>query len=232
MMRSKFLFFLFLIAFVAIFAVGCNRTDEKATIEPREGEEEKTADTATDPTLEPTDREVTAGVKEKLMTDENVAARRIEVNTENGVVTLRGTVATPTEADRAVELAKTADGVRLVQSYLKNDSAASSGTKTGDDELSDLGEQAQDALNEAGGAIETGIEQAEDVGSDAAITAQIKWKLAKDKLVQAADIDVDTKDRRVTLTGTVASQQEAQRALQIAQSIEDVLGVDNNLRVR
>jgi hyperosmotically inducible periplasmic protein len=206
-------------------AFGCNQArDEKAETKTP-AEETGTPDASP---VDVSDGEITAAVKAKLMTDENVAARRIDINTENGVVTLRGTVATTTEADRAVELAKTADGVRLVHSYLKADTAA---TATGDD-ISDLGEEAQDALNEAGDAIETGIEQAEDVGSDAAITAQIKWKLAKDKLVQAADIDVDTKDRRVTLTGTVTSQQEAQRALQIARSIEDVLGVDNNLRVR
>jgi hyperosmotically inducible periplasmic protein len=226
MMRNKFiLLFIFIFALAGLFGLGCNQSKDEQAEAPNQPEAEKPADTGNAATVEVVDGEITAAVKAKLMTDENVAARRIDVDTENGVVTLRGTVATPTEADRAVELAKTADGVRLVHSYLKTDTSTT-------DDLSDLGEKAQDALNEAGGAIETGVEQAEDLGSDAAITAQIKWKLAKDKLVQAADIDVDTKDRHVILTGTVSSQQEAQRALQIAQSIDDVLAVDNNLRVR
>ena len=224
-MRSRFIFFILIFTLAGFLALGCNQGRQEQAETETPGETGKTAD---DSPIDVSDGEITVAVKAKLMTDENVAARRIDINTENGVVTLRGTVATSTEADRAVELAKTADGVRLVHSYLRTDSAE---TTTGDD-ISDLGEDAQDALNQAGDAIETGIEQAEDVGSDAAITAQIKWKLAKDKLVQAADIDVDTKDRRVTLTGTVSSQQEAQRALQIARSVEDVLGIDNNLRVR
>jgi hyperosmotically inducible periplasmic protein len=228
MMRSKFIFIIFILTFAGFVAVGCNQTKDEQAETTKQLEPGQTEDPNNDTSVEVADGEITAAVKSKLMTDENVAARRIDVDTEDGVVTLRGTVASPTEADRAVELAKMADGVRLVHSYLKTDI---SDTNTSDD-ISELGEQAQDALNEAGGAIETGVEQAEDLGSDAAITAQIKWKLAKDKLVQAADIDVDTKDRHVTLTGIVSNQQEAKRALQIAQSVEDVLAVDNNLRIR
>lgn len=228
MMRRKYIFFILIITITSFLAIGCKQDANQTTDMNQTEDAGKTPDTTTtDETVTGTDSEITAAVKAKLMMDENVAARRIDVNTEDGIVTLRGTVATSEEANRAVELAQTADGVRLVHSYLKTDT----GPDTSDD-MSDLGDQAQDALNQAGGAIETGIEQAEDVGSDAAITAQIKWKLAKDKLVQAADIDVDTKDRRVVLTGTVSSQQEAQRALQIAQSIEDVVDVDSNLRIR
>ena len=228
MTRSKFISFMLILALGGFLAFGCNQARDEQAVKETPSEAGDTADKSAATPTDVSDGEITEAVKAKLMTDENVAARHIDINTENGIVTLRGAVASRIEADRAVELAKTADGVRLVHSYLKTDS-----TGTGDnDQISDLGEEAQKALNEAGDNIETGIEQAEDVGSDAAITAQIKWRLAKDKLVQAADIDVDTRDRRVTLTGTVASQQESQRALQIARSVEDVLGVDNNLRVR
>ena len=227
-MKLTFLFLLILA--VALAGTSCKQK-EQVTEETGKGEQTRPVDpdNPTDDPIQTTDAEITAAVKAKLMQDENVAARRIDIDTENGVVTLRGVVATPTEASRAIELAQTADGVRLVHSYLKTDEAE---TTQESDLSSKLGDDAQDVINNAGNAVETGIEEAQDLGSDAAITAQIKWKLAKDKLVQAADIDVDTKDRRVVLSGTVASKQEAQRALQIAQSIDDVVGVESNIRVQ
>ncbi len=66
----------------------------------------------------------------------------------------------PSEADRAIELAKTADGVRLVHSYLKTDTSGDSGHRRS------LGsaEEAEKAINHAGDVIETGLEEAQDVG--------------------------------------------------------------------
>ena len=232
-MKTRFGLLLFAFLLTAVILSGCKKNEQKLE-ETTRAEEVKPVD-PNDPTDSPapvTDAEITASVKAKLMQDESVAARRIDIDTEDGVVTLRGIVATDTEAARAVELAQTADGVRLVHSYLKTDTGEIQEEKAPANDSSQLKEDTEDVLNAAGEALETGMEQAQDVGSDAAITAQIKWKLAKDKLVQAADIEVDTKNRRVTLTGIVASKQEAQRAMQIAQSIEDVVEVDSNIRVR
>lgn len=229
-MSKKFGFLILVLSLTSLIAIGCNKGTDQAYNEKEGQEPAKTEDTA-----DVADAEITASVKAKLMTDENVAARRIDIETENGIVTLRGKVATQSEADRALALAKSADGVRQVHSYLKTDTAdADLEDKESDlkDKTAELGDKAEDVIEDAGETIETGVKEAGEVGSDAAITAQIKWKLAKDKLVQAADIDVDTKDRRVTLTGTVASKEEAQRALQIAKSVEDVAAVDSNLKIR
>jgi hyperosmotically inducible periplasmic protein len=229
-MSKKFGFLILVLSLTGLIAIGCNQSNDQAYKE-KETDEAVKAENTTDVA----DAKITASVKSKLMTDENVAARNVDVETENGIVTLRGKVATQTEADRAIELAKGADGVRLVHSYLKTDTAdADLEDEKSDlkDETAELADKGEDAIEKTGDAIETGVKEAGEVGSDAAITAQIKWKLAKDKLVQAADIDVDTKDRRVTLTGTVASKEEAQRALQIAKSVEDVAAVDSNLTIR
>ena len=230
-MTKKFGFLIFILALSSLISIGCNQSSDQAY------QEKKADETATtEPSADAGDAAITASVKSKFMTDENVAARNIDIETENGIVTLRGKVATQTEADRAIELAKAAEGVRLVHSYLKIDTADADledpDTKSDiEDETAKLANKAEDAIEDTGDAIETGVKEAGEVGSDAAITAQIKWKLAKDKLVQAADIDVDTKDRRVVLTGTVASKEEAQRAVQIARSVEDVAAVDSNLKI-
>ena len=222
-MRIKFALLILFLSLVSFIAPGCNKTaDDQTMTQPQENSASEKQSPG-----ELSDAEITAEVKTKFMSDENVASRRIDIETEDGVVTLRGMVATPTEAERAVELAKTAEGVRMVHSYLKSDAPAAEGDKT-----SDLGQETEEALEETGEAIDAGVEQAQKLGSDAAITAQIKWKLAKDRMVQAADIDVDTKNRHVTLTGIVSNREEAHRAVQIAQSVDHVLLVDSNLTIR
>jgi osmotically-inducible protein OsmY len=52
--------------------------------------------------------------------------------------------------------------------------------------------------------------------SDAGITASVKNQLAADDLVKARNIDVDTNDRIVTLTGSVGSEQAQAKAIEIA----------------
>ena len=87
------------------------------------------------------------------------------------------------------------------------------------------------------GATEAGQQvgdKAEDVGEkieDASITSAIKMKFANDELVSASNINVDTNDGHVTLNGTVASQAEATRAVQIGRSVDAVKTVHSNLTI-
>lgn len=75
-------------------------------------------------------------------------------------------------------------------------------------------------------------ETAGDVGvkvEDASITSAVKMKFANDKMVSASDINVDTTDGNVTLTGAVGSQAEIDRAVQLGQSVDGVKSVHSNL---
>jgi hyperosmotically inducible protein len=60
------------------------------------------------------DAVLTAAVKGKLLADTTVAGLKIDVDTDAGVVTLNGSAKTRAEADRAVLLARTTDGVKNV----------------------------------------------------------------------------------------------------------------------
>jgi len=88
------------------------------------------------------------------------------------------------------------------------------------------------------GATEAGQQvgdKAEDVGEkieDASITSAIKMKFANDELVSASNIDIDTDEGHVTLTGTVDSRTEVTRAVRIARSVDGVKTVHSNLVVR
>jgi osmotically-inducible protein OsmY len=67
---------------------------------------------------------------------------------------------------------------------------------------------------------------------DAAITAAVKANLAKDDDVAAHNIDVDTLDGVVTLSGIVDSWNERSEAARIAAATDDVRSVVNNLQVK
>jgi hyperosmotically inducible periplasmic protein len=66
-----------------------------------------------------TDAAITTAVKGKFLADRAVSGLKIDVDTKDGVVTLNGTVATRSEADRAASLARESDGVKGVVSNLR-----------------------------------------------------------------------------------------------------------------
>jgi hyperosmotically inducible protein len=74
--------------------------------------------------------------------------------------------------------------------------------------------------------------RAGDVFNDGALTAKIKSKMALDDLVQARSIDVSTKGGVVTLSGTVRSAAEHDRAVQLARETSGVSRVVDHLASR
>jgi hyperosmotically inducible periplasmic protein len=85
-----------------------------------------------------------------------------------------------------------------------------------------------------GNSIEGGAEQmyqgAEAV-NDAGITSRVKTALAINPITKDAMIHVDTDNGIVSLTGNVSNASVMQEAQEIAQNMEHVKGVRNNLRV-
>jgi osmotically-inducible protein OsmY len=71
----------------------------------------KTAEAANRAEALLSDGALTAKIKSKMALDDLVQARSIDVTTKNHIVTLRGTVRSVAEHDRAVQLAKETAGV-------------------------------------------------------------------------------------------------------------------------
>lgn len=67
---------------------------------------------------------------------------------------------------------------------------------------------------------------------DSVVTAKIKAKMAADTTVSASQIDVDTKEGVVTLTGMVESQEAKDQALRIARETNGAVRVDDMISVR
>lgn len=64
------------------------------------------------------DGALTAKIRSKMALDDSVKARSIDVSTTDHVVTLKGTVGSVAEHDRAVQLAKETSGVTTVVDQL------------------------------------------------------------------------------------------------------------------
>jgi hyperosmotically inducible protein len=83
-----------------------------------------------------------------------------------------------------------------------------------------------------GDKMATATQKAGDKVDDAAITTKVKTALMAEPGLRSLEINVDTHDNVVTLNGTVDSQEKKQRAMQIAQGVEGVKSVSDNLVVK
>ena len=92
-------------------------------------------------------------------------------------------------------------------------------------------DRAREAGAEVGERAGTAAIQAKTALEDGALTAKIKSKMALDDTIQFTRIDVDTTDRVVTLTGTVDTDAQRQRALQLARETDGVQKVVDRLKV-
>ena len=95
----------------------------------------------------------------------------------------------------------------------------------------DVEQSAKQGINDAAQASKEKSDQMAKAMSDMAITTAINADLAKDKELSALRINVDTKDRHVTLYGSAPNAAAKQRAQDIAMAEKGVAGVDNKLTV-
>lgn len=81
---------------------------------PTEPPKQAVRDAGRDQTTMPGDAWITAKVKAALLADPDVRGLALDVETKDGVVTLRGTVVTQAEIDAAKKIALGIEGVRDV----------------------------------------------------------------------------------------------------------------------
>lgn len=95
------------------------------------------------------------------------------------------------------------------------------------DAMADLKAKTADVRAEAAPAID----KAKAAVADATITASVKAELAKDAVLKARDIDVDTSGGRVVLRGTAPTAEARERAKTLAGAVSGVVSVSNELTV-
>ena len=157
--------------------------------------------------LQQPDAWITAKIQAQYFLDAEVKGRDIDVDTNNGVVTLRGSVDNDAERRQAVMMARNTEGVRDV-----NDQLTLTATSRPTDNRTD-------------------VSRAADAIDDAWITMKVQSKFFLDPDIKGSAIDVTTKGGVVTLQGSVPTATEQKSAEQIAMETDGVRRVNNQLKV-
>jgi len=190
------------------------------------------------------DSTLKARVVASIKTNASLAARKVDVDVDHGVVTLKGVVATASEKTRAARLAAV-KGVTAVHNEIAVDASVATSTvdkavdatkrageKTADvtvDAAKKTGGKTKDVAATTGKKTKAAVSASGEVISDSWITTKIKTRFFDETLLKDSDIDVVTTDRVVTLKGTVTTAAGRARAASIAAGTEGVTRVVNHL---
>ena len=175
------------------------------------------------------DATITASVKSKLLWNDHTDGLEIDVDTVDGRVTLTGTADTAEAKQIATRLARNTDGVVGVDNKLTLDTNRAGEEKIGQADEADDDDADDKVVAATDGDPDTA--PSADV-TDGWITTKVKSTLLLSRWVDGTDIDVDTKDGAVTLTGVAESQAEHDLAIELARDIKGVKSVDaKNLKV-
>jgi osmotically-inducible protein OsmY len=147
------------------------------------------------------DATITAKVKSRLLWNRNVEGLHIEVDTDHGEVVLSGRTDSTAKRDLAVQIARNTSGVRKVVDHLQ---VSANAPDTAKDTTQGTGEKIGKEV------------------SDAWITGKVKAILLASSEAEGADIEVSTRNKVVTLSGTVKSKEQESRVKAL---VADVVGV-------
>ena len=163
-----------------------------------------------------TDAWITMKIHADYINENTLDGSDIDVDTDKGVVTLSGTVATEAGRARAMAIAKGTDGVKGVNDKLRI--APEAGAR---------GETARGADRDRPNVART-------VGrrvNDGWIKSKIWAQYLTENSLNDSDLDIDIAKGMVTLNGTVRSEAGRTRAVAIAKGTDGVKGVKDALKV-
>ena len=152
-----------------------------------------------------TEATLTAKVKSNLLWNEHVSGTDIAVSTENGVVTLEGSVGSEAERDLAVQLTRNTDGVESVRNR-----------------ITVRGAEKKEASM---------VDKAAAAVGDTFLTGKVKAALMSSKGMEGANVNVGTDNGTVTLTGTVTSKEQEKHVLEVVNNVQSVEKVVSKLQI-
>lgn len=192
------------------------------------------------------DAKIVTVVNADLVKDKELSALRINVDSTQGNVVLKGTAPNASAKARAENIAKGVNGVVSVENRLTvgdTVSATPDTTTTSDRDNHDNTTHSTSAAynNTKNSVANTAHEVNHDVKNaahkvgnkidDAAINAAINTQLAADTDLSAIKINVDVKNGQVWLRGTAPSSTAKSHATDLAKSVDGVTKVHNQLTV-
>lgn len=99
-------------------------------------------------------------------------------------------------------------------------------------EIDQAAERLDERADDARDSLEGRFERAGDFLGEASITGQIKAQIMLDSSIEVSQLNIDTTNGVVKLSGTVDSQQSIDRIQAIVTGIDGVISVENNLAIR
>ncbi|HEY1043688.1 MAG TPA: BON domain-containing protein [Telluria sp.] len=93
-------------------------------------------------------------------------------------------------------------------------------------------EKTRDVASTAAAKTERAAEKTGRVIADATVTTKVKGVLLKEEALKSLGIHVETEQGKVMLSGFVNSKAEADRAVQVAKSVEGVKSVESAIKVK
>lgn len=156
------------------------------------------------------DHMVASLIQARYFREPQIKRRNINVAAADGIVTLRGRVASEDERALALLLARTTAGVERVEDGL-----------TIDVSLADSASSVPESVGTSGVRTE-----------DSALETTLRTRVAGDPQLNSADLEISARDGVVLLQGTVADEATKQRAVTMAREIDGVVQVVDRLNVR
>ncbi len=92
--------------------------------------------------------------------------------------------------------------------------------------------KASGVVDSTGAKIDSSMKKVDNYMDDSGITAKVKTALVDDKAIKSTDISVETEKGVVTLSGFVATQAQAEKAVDVAGRVEGVKSVSDKLHVK
>jgi hyperosmotically inducible protein len=173
---------------------------------------------------------ITLKVHSQFVPEDTLEGSDIDVDTNKGVVTLKGTVTGDAGKARAVAIAKATDGVnsvvdslRIAPAHSMTAEAREAGAKAAD-KTKAAARDAKDAAKEATGTTGKAI-------TDGWIKSKIAAQYVTEDSLDNSDIDIDVSRGAVVLNGAVRTAAAKDKATSLAKGTDGVKSVKNNLKV-
>jgi osmotically-inducible protein OsmY len=176
------------------------------------------------------DSRVTSSVQSKFFLDNTIKMRRIEVSTRQGVVTLRGEIASDNERAQALLLARTTEGVDRVEDNLTVNPALDQSATAAPGAAATPG--AARPNPPAAGQEPAAPDAQAPAGQDDTLAREVESRLSANRVTRDAKIAVTARDGVVLLEGTVTSMAVKTRILTLARGTKGVLQVVDRITVR
>jgi hyperosmotically inducible protein len=201
-------------ALAMLSAAACNRAETQEQTQ-RAAAEVKTAAARAGDKL--ADGWLTTRIQAQYFADDEVKARYIDVNTSDGVVTIKGFVETPAAHERALQIARNTSGVKQVNDQIL------------------IGQSPKNFDNGQRPVATTGDLPAAPATvkpvDDEQLTSSVQAAFYLDPVIKARRVDVEAHSGVVTLKGEVASEAERAQALTLARNAAGVQRVEDSLTV-